>query len=84
VLHKFRFWRNLKSYDFEGWRNRPKYKLIIMAQPCGDCEQLRKKNSESLRGSSFRAFSLYMDKGIRLWTYAQPEQKNDKNSSISS
>ena len=25
-----------------------------------------------------------MDKGIRLWTYAQPEQKNDKNSSISS
>jgi hypothetical protein len=26
----------------------------------------------------------YMDKGIRLWTYAQPEQKYDKNSSISS
>jgi ribosomal protein L16/L10AE len=25
----------------------------------------------------------YMDKGIRLWTYAQPEQKNDKNPSIS-
>ena len=21
-------------FDFEGWRNRPKYKLIIMAQPC--------------------------------------------------
>ena len=25
--------------------------------------------SESPRGSSSRAFSLYMDKGIRLWTY---------------
>jgi hypothetical protein len=26
---------------------------------------------------------LYMDKGIRLWTYAQPDQTIDKNPSIS-
>ena len=61
---KFPFWRLSTMFDFEGWRNRPKYKLIIMAQPCGDCEQLRKKNSESPRGSSFRLFLCIWTKGF--------------------
>ncbi len=44
----FVFCRFLGTYDFEGLRNRAKYKLVIMAQTCGDCEQLRKKNLEFL------------------------------------